>query len=543
MNAHASETPPLRSVFIGWAFWFSAAVTALFVLTGIFLPDFVVNSWTHLELSNTIFTDFYRQNTVRNFDSHVPYSQALPLLWSTVLGVVRRVMDLGIYTGNALNFPVCLGLLAALIRLFQQIGLPGWVGAGCYLSLLGYAPFQAEAVGARTIPLALAFLAGALVVLASERYTAPRVALAGLLMGLAALTRFDAMAPACFIGCAFAARSYWMKRRFSRAATAGLIYFAMFAVTISPMMVYGMKHFGKPFPSDNTRCVLQARDGAVLDYYKTPPPNDLVQHPAKWVAGLLLHKIPIVIAVGLFVIHPENQSGILFLIAILMVAWGGGALRLPGRALRFTLFALALVPVMLLPAALGGFVDSRYNAAPLMIVFAALFVVLYFLFPSAWTPRRARLLLVAAALPVLPTIMQPWLTYHGHHFSRAEAMLPLSPTPLMRQLTEAVHRDSAGQPHELILTDGSIEAAEYGALTGEPVVMVPAIVTGTFADFARDWHITHIYTGVLERPFWETNQLSHIGFMTHVRAAGVQLIPLDMPGLFRVQIPASQTRP
>jgi hypothetical protein len=133
--------------------------------------------------------------------------------------------------------------------------------------------------------------------------------------------------------------------------------------------------------------------------------------------------------------------------------------------------------------------------------------------------------------------------YGGFRLSREAVMAPLSPTPAMRKLTDAVHRDAGGEPHRLILSDSGIAAAKYGALTGEPVIQVPALASGTFADFAREWHVTHVYDGQLERRVWEENQTSHPDLMRQIRVSGVTLIPLDLPGLYRISLPPPAPQP
>jgi hypothetical protein len=509
-------------------------VTALAFAIGLLSPGFVVNSWSHLELSRTVFTDFYRLNTIRNLDTSSPYSQAFPPLWSVIIAIFRRVADLGIYTGYFLNFPVCLGLLAALMLLFRRIDLPEWAGAACYLSLFGFAPFQGEALGARTIPLSLALITGALAVLFRERLSLPRAALAGLLTGLACLTRFDALTPACAIGLAFAVRSWRMERKIGRAAAIAAIYFVVLGATLSPMIAYGMKHFGKVFPSDNTRMVLQAKGGGVLDYYKTPPAPDLFRRPGKWIAGLVLYKARIIAHLGLSIPGPENQSALLMLMAIIPVIWKPPQLSAASR--QFIVLALLLIPVMLLPSVLGGILDSRYYSGPVLLLFAMLFVLLASITRGAWNARRAGWLLLAAAAPLYPLFLQPTMLFRHDPVSLKTVLAPLSPTPRMQMLTDAVRRDSAGGPHRLLFTDSGIAAAKYGALTGEPVIMIPVLVSGTFADFARDWHITHVYEGTLERAVWEASQRANTDFVDKINSSGVVLVPLDLPGLYRVQL-------
>ena len=91
------------------------------------------------------------------------------------------------------------------------------------------------------------------------------------------------------IGVAFIVRAYVSEPRLRPVLATTAVYFAVLGATLSPWVAYGMTHFGKPFPSDNTRQVVRA-GGNVLDYFEVPPESDLSAHPRKWIADLVLRK-------------------------------------------------------------------------------------------------------------------------------------------------------------------------------------------------------------------------------------------------------------
>ena len=527
----------MSGAFTRRVFWLAALLTVLIFLARLYAPCFIVDSWSYLELSNTVFKDFYHSNTLRHFENPSVYSQAFPPLWPVVLAAARHLADLGIYTGYILNCMVCIVLLAALIGLFRVIHLPGWVGAACYLSILGFPPFLGEALGAKTFPLTLTLLTGALLVLFREPLSARRVSLAGLLMGLACLTRFDAILVACVVGVAFGARTYLLERRFRRCVAVVLVYYATFCVVLSPMVAYGLSHFGKPFPSDNTRMLMQARGGTVLDYYETPPAADLIQNPGKWLAGLLFYKAPRIVF-GFY--EAASESVLPPFLAVVWVVWGAARFPpLPSPTIQFILMALVLIPVMLLPSMLVGFMDFRFYAGPALLLFAVLFALLVSLTAGVWSRRRATLLLLAVAVLLCVTAAQPVVSNRSLRFSLTEALAPLSPTEQMRELTDAVHRDARGQPHRLLLTSGYVGAVKYGALTGEPASVMPVLANGSFAAFARDWHITHIYDRSIKHVPWQPETTDRAEIMRLIRVPGIELVPLDLPGLYRVRFTAA----
>ena len=527
---------PFSNVANQRAFWFAAVVTAVVFLAGIYAPLFIVDSWSYLELSKTVFTDFYRFNTLRQFESLSPYSNTFPPLWPVLLAVTRQVLDLGIYTGYLLNCVICIGLLAALMRLFSRLGLPGWAGAACYLSFLGFVPFLWDALGAKTLALSLTLLTCTLLILFGKSLTFPHIALAGLLMGLACLNRFDALLMAGVVGLAIAIRVYRPERHLWKGIAALVLYSVILGGVLSPWMVYGKSHFGQALPSDNTRQVMRVGGGNVLDYYQIPPPSDFVQTPVRWLVDLVKDKAARV-ARGLF--DNTLHSVIPVLFAVVLVAWiATRPASVPAPVVGFAGLTLVLIPVILLPQTLVGYSDSRYYSGPVLLLLGVLFAVLVSLRREFWKPIRIDALLLVATLPLWPSMVHPLFHNRGDVFTPRHAMVPLSPLPEMRQLTDAVHRDASGQPHRLMLTTGQIESVKYGALTGEPTIVAPRLVGGTFAQFARDWHITHLYDPP-QRPVTPYS-LPPVGdpaaIMNAVKTPGVELIPLDLPGLYRIRL-------
>lgn len=178
---------------------------------------------------------------------------------------------------------------------------------------------------------------------------------------------------------------------------------------------------------------------------------------------------------------------------------------------------------MLLPALLVGYNEPRYYAPPLLILYIVLFALLMSMTAEAWGPGRAAMLLLLAVLPLGPMLLLP-LQHRDHLFSPRAVMAPLSPTPEMQQVTDAVHSDSKGQPHCLNVNGRPQDflSTGYGALTGEPTSMMPNLVGGTFADYVRDWHITHLYDAKHN--------------LAAIDTTGTELIPLDVPGLYRIRL-------
>ncbi len=527
-----------------WALWLCVVLTVVVFLAQLYTPVFIVDSWSYLELSKTVFRDFYHVNTLRQFESASPYSNAFPPLWPVLLAVVRQVADLGIFTGFALNCFVCIGLAAVLIRLFRAIGFPGWGGAACYLGLLGFFPFRSDALAAKALALSLTLVVGALLMLVRSPVTMRRVAVAALLMGLACLTRFDVLPTALVIGGLFAVCSYRQRAGLRRSAAAAILYFAILVVAIAPWSVYGITHFGTLMPSDNVRQVREAWPGNVLDYFAKTPANDLRANPKYWLVGFLFHKVPKV-ALGLF--DEIRQSITLLLlgtvvIVLLVVRRSRTPPPLVARkGVQITLLGLALIPVMLLPAAMVGYSDSRYYAPPVLLLFGALFAVLLSRTPDTWDARRVALLLLFLTAPSVRAIGESLAFTRGRGLWPADAAALLSVTPEMRRVSDGVLRDAKGEAHRLLRTDGYIQSVRYGALTGQPTTVMPRLVGGTFAAFARDWHVTHLYNPPPRQvPGYMPSVADPDILMRVIAASGAELVPLDVPGLYRIQFNAGR---
>jgi hypothetical protein len=511
------------------AFWFAASVTAIVFVANFRSPQFSPDSWSYFELSKSVFRDFYRANTIQRFETHSAYCDSFPPAWPTVLAVARKILDVGIYTGYLLNFFICIGLLASLELFLTKLRFPSWVGVACYLCVLGLPGFREDALAARAIPLSLFLLVLALLFVFSNQRRAVNSMIAGAVMGLNCLTRFDALPMALVLGVAIGVQNYRSTRSVGYGLSLVSAYLLALAVVFSPWSIYGLIHFGRLFPSGASWLVKSARGGHVTDYFEHSPPNELFHNNWAWIVGLFQYKS---VRVGRVVWEAIRTSVLPGLACGTLLIWAGRrASRWPSSAVHCAVFGLSLIIAMLIPSILIGYGDTRYYSGALLVAFIMLFGAVVSMTPLAWTRGRVATLLVLIACWPITNMRIPELVplretvrvlcHPAGLFEIDSSLAPLLPTAEMQRVSEAVSHDSNGKTHRILITDND-NAARYGAMTSEPTSFMPDLVGGTFASFVRTWGITHLYD--------PENKLIQL------QMPGVRLIPLSVPRLYRIQL-------
>jgi len=523
--------------------WIGVIVTILVFLVGAKIPFFAPDSWSYLELSNHIFDDFYRINTVRQYVVDTPYGQSFPPLWPVLIASIRNFVDLGIYSGVVLNLVICLCLLAVLIRIARRLEQPPWVGTAIYLGMLTCTSFADDVLAARNCALSILFLALALLCSVSpqfardSRHRIRSAALVGIWMGLACMNRFDAI----LLAAAFGLLIVLVQRNLVSA----IIYFCALALVISPWIIYCKSHFGSWWISDNTRQVFAARDAFVMNYYQDAAPRDLFDHPTSWVQGLIADKIP---KSWKGIIYCAIHSVTLELLAVVLVLKAGRRSNCDGTTRHLGLWCLLLAPFVVIPPTLVGYGDERCFLPLQLFTLIILLSSLVAMTKQSWQRARVLMLLGVLSIAVIPADGIPWLILHRSALSPSQWLTAhRRPTKEMQQLAEAVEHEAGGTWNRLLVyspyrskkpndalekspqsqvfwnafdPDGWAEW-EYGALTGRQVAVMPRVKSGSFETFLRDWRITHIYDGLGAGPV--------------VDLAKVRLVPLSVTGLYRVE--------
>src|SRR5229473_6575504 len=133
---------------------------------------FSSDSWSYYDLSQTVFTDFYRPAIKRAFQERDGYSRSFPPLWPVCIAAANRVIHKGAQTA------VTLAALSALLTVLplwriaillvpQRRRLAGFVAASMWLGLVGFAPYWDEVQSGRAITVAVLLLSTAVACLLS----------------------------------------------------------------------------------------------------------------------------------------------------------------------------------------------------------------------------------------------------------------------------------------------------------------------------------------------------------------------------------------
>ncbi len=388
---------------LAWTLW------ALFSPAWQNFPPYGNDSWTFIEISQNVFSDPGRVDTIRWFGSTSEYTP-VPFVWPAVIAVTRTVFGAGLRSAS---------LAAALTMLLSAVLLDGagrrltritGLGPALVLFLLSFGWFDQELVSAGAIPCQILLLS-ALVLVVSNPWplSGRQMGWAGAMAGLMVLTRFDALAFTGVVPFGLCLIGGTTLRRVPR-------YFLGEVATFSPWIVYSLAHFGSPWVSPYSSGVLSV-DFSTPSYYFPTKPATAFDNFSGWYArvsggydDLWLHLTRA--RDDAFVLRPLFWIAVLavFIAVVLAVRAHGeltaasvrsavaGTLRTirDARAVRlFGLFAVVSIALGSVSQVVSSSFDDRYWSASLLLT-EAFFVAV--VLSAVARGRISGLLLFAVAL-------------------------------------------------------------------------------------------------------------------------------------------------
>ena len=253
-------------------------------------PPFSPDSWSFYEISQSVFNDFGKINTLRHYQQDLVWDRnvSFPPLWPILIRVFDGFSRMGIYSGYILNAIFLLLSLYMNARIGQD--LIGYPLAGVFLSvlMLSYKNFVGEFLSAGSMPLAFLFQQMIVYIVLTRDKIAPKDAiLLAMISGLCVLTRFD------FLLSAAALPLVIILRNKSLSIKENSLYLMGFLITLSPWILYSLTTFQRLWVTDNSRTALLAFTNYVSDYF----PRDAVlptlfNHPKQWLYLYFTERLP-----------------------------------------------------------------------------------------------------------------------------------------------------------------------------------------------------------------------------------------------------------
>lgn len=391
----------------------ACAVLCLTVLCFLFvrhvdLDLYNPDSWSYYEISKNVFTDFYRVNTVRQYQLAPEYSASFPPLWPFLIASLNAVAHIDWYAGYVLAFIASAATVFVLIRFSRTLFGQPILGPFLFALLLLDPFYRDELFGGRSIPLSVAVIFLLVTAMSGIRKSGyGRVALVAVLAGVAAMNRFDFLAAGLVGGivATFAAGGS-ARTRLMRAA----VYAGVFGLVISPWIAYSLLHFSSLFVTDNSRTALAAIQTFVTDYYDRPLPT-VFDMPLVW---LQRYSNSFIRLARIFAYMASFSLLPLFILAVFIITSVQQQGR-PDKSLRAVWLAAPVFLALHFFMIFAGYVNGRYYAiipAVLIGILAALAAKLRGLHWSAAFPLEGR---AKEALGVLflaaPLFLAQYITF------------------------------------------------------------------------------------------------------------------------------------
>lgn len=344
------------------------------------------DSYSYYEMAQTLFTDFGRVSTIRQYVVLTDYGISFPYFYPLLLAVVDGLSGLGMYSGVLLN--VFLSMAAALlfVPLSRRLCSHSWPGVMAAIALLTNRKYLSEVLSGRAIPAAVLCVIIILLLLSGpDRWGRRNLALVGVMAGISMVTRFDNLTVVGFVGLCVLLLSG--KGRWSCAVCYGLGALA----PLLPWCVYSMARFGVPWISDNGG-TLTLVEVTIPQRFFLPGEEaaTLFTDPGAWLQALggRFHVVLLLLALT-FVSTQVLLPGAMLAVVAARGRLAGrrtGAARPSGR-LCLPVLIVVFYGLKTLAYCLVGYATARYHAETVVLV---IFAVCCLLAPYvSWRTARA----------------------------------------------------------------------------------------------------------------------------------------------------------
>lgn len=338
------------------------------------------DSYSYYEMARTLFTDFGRVSTVRQYVELTDYGISFPYCYPLLLAVVDGLSGLAMYSGILLN--VFLAVVTALlfVPLSRRLCAHSWPGMMAAIALLTNRKYLSEVLSGRAIPAAVLCVAVILLLLSGpERWGRKNLALVGLVAGISMVTRFDNLTMVGFVGLCVLLLSG--KECWSRTVCYGLGAL----VPLLPWVVYSVTRFGTLWISDNSGTMTMV-DITIPQRFFLPGEEaaTLFNAPGAWLEALggRFHVVLVLLALT-FVSTQVLLPGLLLAASVVRGRLSGRRVRTENGYWQIPVLILVFYGLKTLAYCLVGYETARYHAETVVLVIFALCCL-----AAPWVGRR-----------------------------------------------------------------------------------------------------------------------------------------------------------
>ena len=466
---------------------FIMVVVADVMLGGLDARRFTPDSWMYYELSQNIFTDFYRIWTHRTFFFEQPYGAGFPPFFPFCIAIIARLTGMAWGANVVVDVVAFVGLAWCSASIAQTLCGSRSVGLLTTLASLCFLPLSDELVAGRSHPLTLLFFACIVLILVRvPRIDIRSAAALGVISGLSVMTRFDFAIPAVVIA---ALLLLWTRR-----LAIPIVYSLATAVIVLPWVWYSYVHFGVAFVSDNGWVAAAADTGYSQSDYVDPPGPRRISGMTDLFFKLVAAKSTIFELGVDLVRHLAPGAAALLCTAVsykmIWRVWPHAAIRPIGAPYHRLGWLLVIWVAIAFEAWMAGYADVRYLSGFVwqgwMLALCVIAVGLKRV-DSRMIPRLSRFLAGFLAIVALA------LGWYGHLKSTADA----GATAERRSLDLAgCLRSAGGTPDDMVLLANELAAGEFGALahwaTAYPPHNRKSLSSIQYANLIQRFHVGFI---------------------------------------------------
>lgn len=331
-------------------------------------PRYSPDSWAYYELSKSVFIDFYRFNTWRQFWSDNPYSNSFPPAWPVIIAIVDAVTGIGPRTGSILSALAVLAAAFVAEWVARHHFKAPWCGLVAIIIVLGSTATMECASGGRTETTAILVAISCMGLITANRINVTVAISIGFVSGFGVLLRFDWLPCAILLPIVIRLLSHGWRPTFA--------YFVVLGLMISPWIIFSMNHFETVFASDNRSVVLAVDPQVFVTDWRPDGVTTIFEDPVRWFEKII-HNILPVIKMWYYLIFEKTP----FLIIVAILVFLAFILNIKNALSWFVslsyshnrianrdaaLFAFMLVFVGMFPIWLvSGYTDARY-ALPML---------------------------------------------------------------------------------------------------------------------------------------------------------------------------------